>query len=162
MMEKCPCGSKQNYTDCCAVFLEGKAEAETAEQLMRSRYTAHVKCKIDYIINTVHPSTRKNSNREAIELWAERANWLGLEVLNTQKGGKDDAEGKVSFKAYYNYDNQIKNHSENSTFKKEQGRWYYLAGKMVQNKIKSTTKLGRNEPCYCGSGKKFKKCCGKR
>jgi uncharacterized protein YecA (UPF0149 family) len=25
----------------------------------------------------------------------------------------------------------------------------------------ATRKVGRNEPCPCGSGKKYKKCCGK-
>jgi preprotein translocase subunit SecA len=27
--------------------------------------------------------------------------------------------------------------------------------------VRSGPKVGRNDPCPCGSGKKFKQCCGK-
>ena len=32
----------------------------------------------------------------------------------------------------------------------------------VQSPSKSKTKIGRNEPCPCQSGRKYKHCCGKK
>lgn len=160
-MEKCPCNSQKDYTDCCSLYLEGNAKAPTAEALMRSRYTAHVKHKIDYIIQTVHPSTREKSDRKAVESWAKEAVWTRLEVLQTRAGKENDETGQVVFKAHYKHGNQLKTHYEDSTFKKENGEWFYVDGKEPERQIASVgAKIGRNDVCYCGSGKKFKKCCG--
>jgi preprotein translocase subunit SecA len=32
----------------------------------------------------------------------------------------------------------------------------------VQQVVRSGERVGPNEPCPCGSGKKYKKCCGRR
>lgn len=161
-MERCPCNSKKEYVDCCAPFLEGKEDAPTALALMRSRYTAHVKGEIDYIINTVHPDHRAKSNRKTIESWAKEAVWIRLEVVSTQKGLIADSIGRVVFKAHYKYNNVLRVHAENSLFKKEQGKWYFVEGTEAKTAAKTASKFGRNDPCYCGSGKKFKKCCAKK
>ena len=159
--ENCPCNSKRRYLDCCGLFLESDQKATTAEQLMRSRYSAHVKNKIEYIINTVHSSTRENTDRNTIEQWARQTSWQGLEVLNTTAGGVNDLAGRVVFKAHYKLDGQLKFHHEDSVFKKEAGHWFYVDGTTPKTQPKRSLKLGRNSPCHCGSGKKFKKCCGK-
>lgn len=161
-MEKCPCSSQKDYMDCCGAFIEGAAHAPTAEVLMRARYTAHVKMDIDYIIDTVHPSNRDKSNRKTIESWAKQAKWQRLEVVQTAKGKEGDDIGKVIFKAYYKHDNLLKTHFEDSLFRKEDGRWYFVEGNEPKILIKSSIKISRNDPCHCGSGKKFKKCCAKK
>lgn len=161
-MEKCPCCSQKAYMDCCGIYLETPAKAPTPVALMRSRYTAHVKLKIDYIMDTIHPTTRGQSHRENVELWAKQADWTRLEVLQTIAGKTEDI-GRVVFRAHYKVDNQPRVHVEDSTFKKENGEWFYLGGREPQLKtVRTNTKIGRNDPCYCGSGKKFKKCCGKK
>ena len=161
-MEKCPCNSQKEYLDCCAPYLEGKADAPTAVALMRSRYTAHVKTKIDYIINTVHPDNRAKSDRKTIESWAKEAVWERLEIISAEKGLEEDQIGRVVFKAHYKYNNSLKVHAENSLFKKEEGKWYFVEGTEAKIAATKTVKIGRNDSCYCGSGKKFKKCCGKK
>ncbi|MDC0230952.1 YchJ family protein [Aureispira] len=157
--EKCPCNSKKGYLECCGLFLEANVKTTTAEQLMRSRYTAHVKNKIDYIINTVHNSTRENVDRNAIEQWAGQASWQGLKILNTTAGGINDIAGRVIFKAHYKLDGKLKCHYEDSVFKKKNGDWFYVDGTTPKSHTKQSLKMGRNSPCNCGSGKKFKKCC---
>ncbi|MCH2023084.1 MAG: YchJ family protein [Saprospiraceae bacterium] len=160
--EKCPCNNKRTYMECCGMILEGNQTATTAEKLMRSRYSAHVKDKIDYIINTIHSSTRKNTNRNTIEQWARQTSWQGLEILETTRGGANDLVGRVIFKAHYKLNGQMKFHHEDSVFKKEDGVWYYVDGTTPKTQPKRSLKLGRNSPCHCGSGKKFKKCCFKK
>ncbi|MFT5648397.1 MAG: SEC-C motif-containing protein [Aureispira sp.] len=161
-MEKCPCNSQKEYLDCCAPFLERQQDAPTAVALMRSRYTAHVKTDIDYIIDTVHPDYRENSDRKTIESWAKEAVWERLEVISTEKGLEKDQIGRVVFRAYYKYNSTLKTHTENSLFKKEEGKWYFVEGAEVKSAAIKSVKIGRNDACYCGSGKKFKKCCAKK
>lgn len=161
-MEKCPCNSQKEYLACCAPFLERRQDAPTAVALMRSRYTAHVKADIDYIIDTVHPDHRAKSNRKTIENWAKEAVWERLEIISTEKGLAKDQIGRVVFRAHYKYNNSLKKHTENSLFRKEEGKWYFVEGTEVKNADIKTTKIGRNDACYCGSGKKFKKCCAKK
>src|SRR5579859_6852535 len=95
----CPCGSGKPLEGCCLPLVEGRLAAPTAEALMRSRYTAFTLARVDYILETHHSSTKKEVSAEAIKDWAERAEWLGLEILGTQGGGKDDDAGEVSFVA---------------------------------------------------------------
>ncbi|WP_052593066.1 YchJ family protein [Aureispira sp. CCB-QB1] len=161
-MEKCPCGSQQTYSNCCAPFLEGRQNAPTAEALMRSRYTAHVKGEIDYIIHTVHPDRRADSDRKTIESWAKEADWKGLEILQRTQGSEKDDVGRVVFKAHYKYQNLLKVHTEDSLFKRVEGKWYFVEGVEPKRIYTKTSKIGRNDPCSCGSGKKFKKCCAKK
>lgn len=161
-MEKCPCNSQKEYLDCCAPFIERRQDAPTAIALMRSRYTAHVKADIDYIIDTVHPDHRAKSDRKTIESWAKEAVWVRLEIISAEKGLAKDHIGRIVFKAHYKYNNLLRTHAENSLFKKEQGKWYFVEGTEAKVATTKTAKYGRNAPCYCGSGKKFKKCCAKK
>lgn len=161
-MDLCPCGSKQNYKDCCGPVIAGTKSAETAEQLMRSRYSAYVKKEIGWLRSSLHPSHRADFNEATTREWAERAEWLGLEILNTVKGGPADADGKVEFIATFNESGTRQEHREIATFQKVNGAWYFKDGKPQSGTTvkHETPKTGRNDPCTCGSGKKYKKCCG--
>ncbi|GAA4851819.1 YchJ family protein [Algivirga pacifica] len=161
MIEKCPCGSGKAYDTCCGIFIEGKEKAKTAEQLMRSRYTAHVKGSVDYIVDTVHPSERHQHDRSQIAEWAQHTQWEKLELISRELGGINHEIGKVEFKAYYKEGNALKSHHENSTFRKVDGIWYFQNGVVNPKAEINPHKVGRNDPCPCGSGKKYKKCCGK-
>jgi len=162
-MAKCPCGSKNSYEKCCEPIINGMCPAETAEELLRSRYTAHVKENVDYIIKTVHPAKRKENDRKSIQEWSENTEWQKLEIIDVTKGGIDDSEGRIEFKAHFKGEKGNDIHHELSRFKKSGGQWFFFDGKTAPHKqvTRATPKIGRNDPCPCGSGKKYKKCCGK-
>jgi len=161
-MEKCPCGSGKKYNECCKPFLEEKVSAPTAEALMRSRYSAYVKNKIDYIAATHSEKTKDNLSIEETRKWAEESKWLGLQIVSTTKGSETDNTGIVEFIAQYEQNGTKYSHHEVSQFQKTDGKWYYKDGKLRgTTNVRSEPKIGRNDPCPCGSGKKYKKCCGK-
>ncbi|SHN71034.1 YchJ family protein [Desulfovibrio litoralis] len=158
----CPCGSEKELEQCCGPIIEGTINAETAEALMRSRYTAHVLKKYAYLDNSVHPDSRDGESAAEVDQYADHINWVGLEIVSVKDGGKDDTTGEVSFVARYkikDFDQEIKEEAE---FKRDSdGKWYYYSGKVhghVPYK-REGEKIGRNDPCSCGSGKKYKKCC---
>ncbi len=159
----CPCGSKEKYSNCCELYHINKKIAPTAQAVMRARYSAYVKNKIDYIEQTHIASRRDNLNMEETKKWAEESVWLGLNIINTIDGLENDSEGKVEFIAQFSQNSMIYEHHELSHFAKIDGQWFYDWGR-VSNESKSESSLkevGRNEPCPCESGKKYKKCCGK-
>lgn len=100
-MEKCPCGSELDYSNCCEPLIKGEKKADTAEALIRSRYSAYVKKEIDYIAETVHPDQRQEDSRKTIENWAENTQWHKLEILECSQGGPEDITGSVEFTADY-------------------------------------------------------------
>ncbi|MEW6079572.1 MAG: YchJ family protein [Thermodesulfobacteriota bacterium] len=161
-MSECPCGSKQPYSQCCEPLHKG-APALTAEQLMRSRYSAYVKVELDYLQETIHPQKRADHNPDSAREWAEQSVWDRLEILETTGGGQDDQTGEVEFIAHYaDAKGRKAMHHERALFEKDNGRWYFKDGNAVtpQTIRRDAPKVGRNDPCPCGSGKKFKKCCG--
>ena len=162
MMDICPCGSNIAYDECCRPLIQGERQAETAEQLMRSRYSAYVMKEIGYLRGSLHPDHRSDFNEKSTRAWAENADWHKLDILKTAGGGPEDTEGKVEFMAVFTEKGALKEHHELSTFRKEAGTWYLVSGETLPPKqvVRATPKTGRNEPCPCGSGKKFKKCCG--
>jgi len=186
----CPCqihpsssaiSSPLLYKDCCqpyhdAVYNDalyngevGKAEgikAETAERLMRTRYSAFVLIRPDYIIKTTLPAQQKLLDINAIESWAKETNWAGLEIVaHTPKLGKRHAQ--VEFKAYFKspektasgLEEKVQAHHELSAFVKvtdkvnNDARWYFLDPTVSMS-------VTQKQPCICGSGEKFKRCCG--
>ncbi|MEI8356421.1 MAG: YchJ family protein [Deltaproteobacteria bacterium] len=161
-MEKCPCGSTRTYEDCCGMLISGKAPALTADQVMRARYSAYVKVELDYLFSSTHPHHRQGYDHKGTRLWAENSQWDGLEILDAKGGGPADSEGKVEFIASYREKGLKREYHELANFKKEEGRWYFTEGKSVGPKpiVRTEPKVGRNDPCPCGSGKKNKKCCG--
>ena len=159
----CPCGNEPSFEECCGPYLAGDAKADTAETLMRSRYTAYTREDIDYIVATHDASSRDDIDREGAAQWAKQATWEALQIINTEGGGAEDDEGLVEFIARYQMEGQVMSHHERATFKRVDGEWFFLDGDIVKRKPvkREGKKVGRNEPCPCGSGKKYKKCCGK-
>lgn len=158
----CPCSSQNQYNECCEPIIEGQV-AETAEKLMRARYTAYTQVNMDFIEKTHDPATRKKTNMEENRAWAEQTQWKGLEIVNTEKGEAGDNWGKVEFKAKFESGGEPGAHHEVSEFNKKEGKWFFTNGKAPESFqiVNTEPKVGRNDPCVCGSGKKYKKCCGK-
>lgn len=159
----CPCGSKKPYSQCCRPYIKGVAFAPTAVALMRARYTAYVKGEIDFIIDTCeHAKDIAEIDRKATEDWSHNSTWHGLAILRTQKGSVNDTEGVVEFEAYYTQKGLKDTHHETANFKKIAGKWLYSTGDLKTTTIvREGRKIGRNEPCPCGSGEKYKNCCGR-
>jgi SEC-C motif-containing protein len=160
-MTACPCGSGTSYADCCEPLINGEHSAQSAEALMRSRYSAYVNHDIDYVYNTLHPEKRHDFNRKENERWAGQSEWVSLEILRTENGMPQDRSGVVEFIARYRQKNKPVHHHEVAQFVKEDDQWYFWDGtapKIVQA-VRKGPKTGRNDKCVCGSGKKYKKCC---
>ena len=156
----CSCGREEPYERCCQPYIEGAA-APTAEALMRSRYSAYVHGATDYLVSTHAPEGREEVDRDLTEKWAKESSWLGLEVVSTDKGAADDDEGMVEFIARYRTAGHDLSHREKSRFKKVDGRWCYVDGEVARPQpARAAQTAGRNDPCPCGSGKKYKRCHG--
>lgn len=149
------------YADCCKPYLEDGKPTPTAEALMRSRYSAFARHDIDYLEETLAPGTREDFDRKGITHWSKTSQWIGLEVLLTEQGQAGDETGYVEFVAHFNSDAKRLAHRERSLFKFQDGRWYFFeeANRKSEPIVKGH-QPGRNDPCTCGSGKKYKKCCG--
>jgi SEC-C motif domain protein len=160
-MELCPCGTGLAYSECCEQIIKGQRPAGTAEALMRSRYSAYVKVETDYIFKSTHPKHREGYDHIGTKEWAEKAEWHGLEIVSTNGGGSADTTGEVEFIARYVEKGKLKVHHELGEFKKENDTWFFTDGKAVAQRPVISNKIGRNDPCSCGSGQKYKKCCGK-
>lgn len=151
MSELCPCGSAIEYSLCCQRYLSGGELAPSPAHLMRSRYCAFVKKDADYLVRTWHPTCQASAFRDDIQNGFARTEWLGLTVFATE-AGRSPNEGFVSFVVRFRENSKNGAIIERSRFLKENGQWYYIDG--------ARPLIGRNDPCPCGSGKKFKKCCG--
>jgi SEC-C motif-containing protein len=159
----CACGLGENTETHCLPIIKGEKSAETAEALMRARYTAYALGEVDFIISTHTPEAGKDVDRDQTEAWSKNSKWLGLEVVATEGGGPKDDKGTVEFIARYKIKNVGIEHRERAKFEKIGGKWLFadaeqLAGPPVKHE---GPRVGRNDPCTCGSGKKYKKCCGK-
>lgn len=118
----CACGSTLSFERCCSPFLTGSQLATSAEQLMRSRYTAFVREDEAYLKSTWHPDTRPSRVRLG------RQRWLGLSIRATCDGGAQDLTGTVEFVARFKVLGAGHRLHEVSRFEKIDGRWYYLDG----------------------------------
>ena len=129
---KCYCCSGKEFEDCCQPFISETAKPATAEELMRSRYSAYAVAAVEYLVRTTHPSTRKFHDAETIENWARSNNWQKLEIVSKTGGEAKDKEGTVEFKAYFlgeKGESQI--HHENSNFCRELGKWFFVDGEIL-------------------------------
>ena len=155
------------YSDCCQPLHQGIKVAGDSETLMRSRYSAFVKVLPDYIVQTTLPAQQSGLDRQAIKEWAEQTDWAGLQIINhSPKVSKRHAQ--VEFKAFYHNlqlgAQSLEAHHELSTFVQvkhndkatapdDHYRWYFLDPT-------TPLKVTQKQPCICGSGEKFKRCCG--
>jgi len=157
----CPCSSGRSYADCCAPLIEGTAKASTAEALMRSRYTAYALQVIPYLAGTLHPKQRSDYDNAGALRWSREADWQGLEIVASSPASAASVTATVEFRASYRRNGVRLVHQEVSEFRKTDGTWYFYDGRMVNPAPvrHDTPRIGRNDPCPCGSGKKYKKCC---
>jgi SEC-C motif-containing protein len=127
---------------------------------MRSRYSAFVVGNIDYIMDTHVASGRHELDRDSTTSWSKNSEWQGLDVLEVHAGGESDDEGTVEFIARYRLQEEDQVHHELAVFRKTEGRWFFVDGKppALEPIRREAPKIGRNDPCHCGSGKKYKKC----
>ena len=122
---------------------------------MRSRYTAFIMGERAHIERTSAAEMRTLGNGSSFE---PRIEWLKLEILDKVDGGEAADTGIVEFAAHYRLNGRTGVHRERSNFRREGGLWLYVDGTGSSSEAK--IKVGRNVPCPCGSGLKFKKCCG--
>ena len=162
-MNPCPCQSGKEYQDCCGPIIHGDRTATTAEALMRSRYSAFAKGEVDYLEKSLHPEQRGDYDPAATHHWSDHSQWLNLEIVDTLGGGENDDEGSVEFIATYRQKDNTLSHHEIGQFNRLNGVWYYTDGKIVTPGTvrHESPKIGRNDPCPCGSGLKYKKCHGR-
>jgi len=150
----CPCGSGKPAAVCCLPYLAGDALPTTPEQLMRSRYTAFCRGDSEYLLATQHPAKRQADDRQTLAQTIAETDWVGLRVLASHNVAQTE-RGYVEFVAFYQNKGSIGQLHEKSEFIWQADRWYYLQGTILE-----ALPLGRNDPCWCGSGKKYKKCHG--
>lgn len=158
----CPCGKGDSIDTCCGPYIEGKELPPTAEALMRSRYTAFATGNVDYILSTHDPERRGDVDEKGAADWAKNSEWLGFELVSSENGGPNDNAGVVEFVARYKVKGVTIAHRERSVFRKAGDRWVFVDGQMVNAPPakRDEARVGRNDPCPCGSGKKYKKCHG--
>lgn len=123
-IETCPCGSGQVLASCCGQFF-GEKLADTAEQLMRSRYTAYVFGDKKYLLKTWHKNTRPGALNLSQQ---EPLKWIGLKVLNHNVDSGDPNQASVEFVARYRVNGRAQKIHELSRFCKEDGHWFYIDG----------------------------------
>lgn len=145
----CPCNNAKPYQACCQALHDGQLTASSAEQLMRSRYSAFVMGNIAYLIATLHPEKQRADDEIILRQTIEQTHWLGLNIISDNTSGNT---ATVEFVAFYQ-DEPIGQLHERSHFIHENKQWFYVDGEILD-----PIKLSRNDPCFCGSGKKIKKC----
>jgi SEC-C motif-containing protein len=123
---------------------------------MRARYSAYATGAIDFLEKSTHSKSRQQCDPEGAERWSKDSRWLGLTILNSDSSLPNRAH--VNFEARYeDKDGVTILHRERSLFEREDSEWHFVSGGAIPA---VSQKVGRNEPCPCGSGKKYKKCCG--
>lgn len=158
MKTLCPCGSGKTLAECCLDVISGVKKATSAEALMRSRYTAYAMGEMSYILSSWHVSTRPSQVSTENNI-----SWRGLKVLRSVKKHRQESTqyAEVEFIASFINDGIERQMHECSQFVYEDDRWFYVDGVQIEGEDQQQSKKpGRNEKCACGSGKKFKKCCG--
>jgi SEC-C motif-containing protein len=132
---------------------------KSPKKLLEARYQAFVDGNIDYIMNSHHPETRESLDRAAVTNWSKDSNWMGFKIEDERKDGKTVF---ITFSVRYEKNMETTDHREIAEFRKEDGKWYYYDSEFPTPETlrREEPKVGRNDPCHCGSGKKFKKCHG--
>ncbi len=154
----CPCGSGRTYDLCCGPIITDLKNASGPEALMRSRYTAFCQGEMDHLRASMVEEHRGEFHVQDVLRWNRDTQWLGLEILDASSEGQS---GEVRFKVTFRHRGANQTLTERSRFVQRDGRWYYLDGEHeTATQRNESAKVGRNDPCPCGSGKKFKKCCG--
>ena len=129
--QTCPCGSGRPFAECCEPIINGTRESQTAEELMRARYSAFVMGAIDFIVASTHSRTRKEVDLDFVREWSETSTWRGLEILETKIVNENKAF--VSFEAHFTQKGEDQTHREKSLFEREAGQWKFMTGEELKN-----------------------------
>ena len=156
MSPECYCGKNAPYSECCEPIIKKQIKAPNAEALMRSRYSAYATSQFQYILDTYSVKQRQALTLSQLAADAEDTRWIKLVVENSVD---EKTTASVIFSAYYQYKSSFYKLHENSEFVIEDGEWRYVSGEIFDDS--GLLKPQRNAPCICGSGLKFKRCCGK-
>jgi SEC-C motif-containing protein len=154
MKQNCPCGTENKYEACCGKYIDKNETPPTPEALMRSRYTAFTQANTDYIAKTMVSPSIDDFNAEETKAFASSVEWLNLDIIKSSSQGN---QGLVEFKAHFKKKHDKHVIHEISSFTLKNGAWFYVDGSLPP--ATRTVTIGRNDPCMCGSGKKYKKCC---
>jgi len=127
----CHCGHETSFEECCGAIISGKRIAITAEDLMRSRYSAYTQANSEYIAASQRGAAAKNFDVESSRAWASQCEWLGLEIIDTKRGKANDDVGWVEFIARMRSSEGESKIHERSKFKKLRGKWYYVSGHLT-------------------------------
>ena len=159
--EICPCQSGKSYAECCEPIIRGTTLAATPEALMRSRYTAYAKQEISWLRDSLEKTQRGDFDEKSVEQWSRESEWIGIEIRQTRTEEEKNV-GWVEFNARFKQNGVTRDHHELGEFRKVDGKWFFYDGRGIKPAPFKHEKpqVGRNDPCPCGSGKKFKKCCG--
>jgi SEC-C motif-containing protein len=149
----CYCGSGAHFDLCCNKYLSGESAAPSAEALMRSRFSAFCRQNADYLLATLHIDKRAKESKKALLRSFGSTEWRSLRVIRSQQGRGGQRQGEVEFAAFYVDGDSSGQLHERSRFLFEDGQWFYIDGDMLP-----PISLARNETCWCGSGRKIKKC----
>ncbi len=158
----CPCGSGKTYAECCAPYHEGTAWPADAVSMVRARYSAFALGKWQFVLDSEYDEDRESLSLEELKARGEQVSWIRLEIVGSGHSEERNCP-YVDFYSYYTIDGVTRELAEHSYFATRDGKLYYTDGEeLVREPIRhETPKIGRNDPCPCGSGKKYKKCCGR-
>ena len=152
----CPCG-KGLFGNCCQLVLNDHSNALTAEQLMRSRYSAFCVKDMDYLVKSFLTEKSRSAIVTNFNKMFEARDWLSLTITETVAGGESDRSGIVQFYAVYSLVDEPGSRfftNERSRFTKEaDGLWYFRSSESSRK-----IDLAADSECWCGSGKRFKDC----
>ena len=166
MSKLCPCGSGLSFADCCGPYIDGAAWPADAETLMRSRYAAYALGRYAWLVESTHPDFREGLSAEKLAEQGKDVHWLRLEMGRCENDAPVGENGElydtVEFRAFYDQDGIPRQLGEKSFFRRKDDKMYYVDGVALRPAAyrRPEPKVGRNDPCPCGSGKKYKKCCG--
>ena len=149
---------KRTYSACCEPLISGNQTAETPEALMRARYSAYVKERVGFILDTTHATQRDQYTESGIQRWARNSEWLGLTILATENGTADDDTGTVEFVAEYFEKGRRNRHHEIAQFRRQEGAWYFYDGQAPtpQTVVRTAPRLAVMTPAPAAAGENIK------
>lgn len=132
---------------------------KSPKELLEARYQAFIRGDIDFIVESHHPELRSQLDRDSLVSWSRESEWKGLKIFEMEE---KENRAFLDFSVRYQRNFEVIDHRERAEFRKDDGRWFYYDSEFVKPESvrRDGEKIGRNDPCSCGSGKKFKKCCG--
>jgi SEC-C motif-containing protein len=146
---------------CCEEIIAGALKARSATELLRARYTAFATRSIEFIVATTHPRVRQEFDETSNREWAQTSNFTKLVILDTISDG--ELAEYITFEAHFTQKNRQDIHRERARFERTDGEWFFVSSEILKPQTiqYDAPKPGRNEPCPCGSRRKYKKCCAR-